>query len=485
VWSGDRYIDEQLLVDALAQAIPSITRLRRLEIICGRVYHRGGWANHARKPTIALDVFAAVMGALWMQVAPTIQELRVDVHIDTLPVLAAFDASFAPNLLGVDLRIYGRVIPEAIGSADMEAALAAIAHTLVLPAAGRLNELDFHFVPCNVGPRLIFKGEFAHLSIREPAFPQPLLDGFFGTIRASRFPRLRHLGVAAPLLGSECPFVVDLVTACLRRGALKSLALMPAFPQENSQSYFVIPYMQMIREHCAHWEGLQSVSLFYVDGAYVEAPGHPPIEVDTVVPFIHPLFSMSSLQELSLSGHFMTVAALRKTLQALHHGGSGATLRRLAVKVFTVRPSTFDTLFELAPSIESLRMEMREARPDGEITEDLLRTTQAKKDSLANMPRELPEPYVSYGICLTWPYADNIDLCRGCFIGGERTYTASPVRAYSRPRCPFVSSRHGRCVTLRSSTNRRRQAAGLAEWAFRAMRRSRPMRFNTACPVWC
>jgi hypothetical protein len=239
------------------------------------------------------------------------------------------------------------------------------------------------------------------LSLREPAFPQPLLEGFFGLIRASRFPRLRHLGVAAPFLGSECPLLVDLVTACLRYGQLESLALMPAFPEENSQSCFVIPYMKMIREHWGRWEGLRSVSLFFVDGARVEAPGNPPVEVETVLPFIHPPLSVSSLQELSLSGHFMTAAALRETLQALHHGGGGATLRRLAVQVHTVRPSTFDTLFELAPSIESLRMEIREALPDGEITQDLLRTTQAKKDSLANMPAELPEPYVSYGIPLT------------------------------------------------------------------------------------
>jgi hypothetical protein len=472
-------------MDALVQAIPSITRLRRLEIICSQLYHRLRWATHARKPTIALDVFATVMSALWMQVAPTIQELRADVHIDTLPVLAAFDASFAPDLRGVDLGIYGRVMPEATGSADVEAAFAAVAHTLILPAAGRLNELDVYFVPCNVGSQHILKVQSARLSLREPAFPQPLLDGFFGLIRASRFPRLRHLGVAAPFLGSECPLVVDLVTACLRHGQLESLALMPAFPEENSQSYFVIPYMQMIREHSAHWEGLRSVSLIYVDGARIEAPGHPPIEFDTVVPFIHPLLSMSSLQELSLSGHFMTAAALRETLQALHHVGSGATLRRLAVKVHTVRPSTYDTLFELAPSIKSLRMEIREACPDGEITQDLLCSTQAKKDFLANMPPELPEPYVSYCICLTCPYADDSDLCRRCSIEGKRTYTASPVRAYSGPRCPFVSSRHGRCVTLRSSTTVSRHSAGLAEWAFRAMRRSRPTRFGTACSVWC
>jgi hypothetical protein len=138
-------------VDALVQAIPSITRLRRLEIICSQVYYRLRWATHARKPTIALDVFATGMSALWMQVAPTIQELRADAHIDTLPVLAAFDASFAPDLRGVDLRIYGCVIPEAKGSADVEAAFAAVAHALILPAASRLNELHVYFVPCNVG----------------------------------------------------------------------------------------------------------------------------------------------------------------------------------------------------------------------------------------------------------------------------------------------------------------------------------------------
>jgi hypothetical protein len=133
----------------------------------------------------------------------------------------------------------------------------------------------------------------------------------------------------------------------------------------------------MVREHGGQWDGLRTLSLFF-DGTtrYIR----PSIQLasGTIVPFMHPLLSRSSLPELSLTGDFMTVDVLRATLQALHHGGSGDTLRRLAAKVHTIRPSTLDVLFELAPFIESLDLEIAKARPDGEITPALLCSVEAE-----------------------------------------------------------------------------------------------------------
>jgi hypothetical protein len=379
------------MADALVQDISSITNLRRLEIMWGEFYPYWGWGrpSYNVEPTTALDVFAPVICVIWRQVAPTLQELCVGVYVDALSVVAALDVSLAPGLRALDLRVYGGVIPETTGPAGVEAHLAAIARAVVLPTAGRLEALNVSFVPCNSGSlrKVHNRGPNAPPSFL-PAFPEPLLNGFFELIRASRYPRLRHLGVDAPFLGSEHPLIASLVTMCLKHGRLESLALTPTFPRGSDHNTSVaVPYMHMIRDLGGLGGGLRALSLFFMDSTRVEAAGHPLFEVGTIiVPFMHPFLSALSLQELLLTGHFMTAEVLQATLQVLHHGCGGDTLRRLAVKVETVRPSTFDILFELAPSIESLDLEIGRTLPDGEITPVLLCSVQAEMNLRALQP---------------------------------------------------------------------------------------------------
>jgi hypothetical protein len=191
------------MADALVQASSSITDLRRLEIIWGEFYPYWGLGRPSSvvEPTIALDVFAPVICVLWTQVAPTLQELCVGIYVDALSVVAALGVSLAPGLCALDLRVYGGVIPETTGPAGVEAHLAAIARILVLPTAGRLESLNVSFVPFESG---------YHRKVHN----WPQFNGFFELIRASRYPRLRHLGVEAPFLGSEH----SLIAGSSRRG---------------------------------------------------------------------------------------------------------------------------------------------------------------------------------------------------------------------------------------------------------------------------
>jgi hypothetical protein len=64
-WSP-AHIEEHIFGNALLQASPFITRLRRLEIIWGEFYQPTGDVKDTYKPnpTIALDVFAPVLRAL-------------------------------------------------------------------------------------------------------------------------------------------------------------------------------------------------------------------------------------------------------------------------------------------------------------------------------------------------------------------------------------------------------------------------------------
>jgi hypothetical protein len=366
------------------QAIPMITQLHRLEIMWGEFYDDADIDEtdpYEAQPTIALSVFAPALRALWTQVTPTLRELRADVYIDALSVVAAFDASLAHDLRAVDLRVYGGVLQEATDPAGVEANCAAVARALVLPAAGQLADLNVCFVPCNSRARISRNGPNAPYSIL-PAVPEPLLDGFFELLRASCFPRLRHLGVAACFLGSERPMIADLITVCLRYGSLESLRLAATFPQGYSQYGPVIPqYMQMVREHGGRWGGLRTASLCFLDDVRIHRPDQTSV---AIAAFMHPFLTASaSLQELSFTGHFMEDRVLRETLQALYRGGGASTLRRLAIKIATVHPSTFDVLRELAPSIEYLHLEIIRALPDGEITPALKHRFQAEMDLCA------------------------------------------------------------------------------------------------------
>jgi hypothetical protein len=330
--------------------------------------------------------------------------LRLSVFFDALSVVATLDASLAPGLRAVDLRVYGDygVILDATESACVEANITAVARMLVLPAVGWLDNLSISFVP-RFTPST--RDDLDVLATLLPAFVQPLLDGFCELIRASQFPRLRHLGVTAMFLRSERPLVAGLIAACLRHGRLESLTLRPTSLPHYLHSPCV-PYTQMVREHGGQWDGLRTLSLFFDDTppeetGYIQSPIQ---SAGTMVSFMYPLLSHSSLQELSFTGDFMTAEVLRAALQALHQAGRGNTLRHLAVKVQTVRPSTFDALFELVPSIESLELEIRYARPDGEITPDLLCSVQADMDLRAAQPEETIVSFLFHSVVVLTTY---------------------------------------------------------------------------------
>jgi hypothetical protein len=66
-WSQPTHIDEQLLANALMQAIPMITQLRWLEIMWGELYDDSDIHEtdaYEAKPTMVLSVFALVLRAL-------------------------------------------------------------------------------------------------------------------------------------------------------------------------------------------------------------------------------------------------------------------------------------------------------------------------------------------------------------------------------------------------------------------------------------
>jgi hypothetical protein len=443
--SSKRRVKGQVLAKALTQAIPYITYLRRLEIIWAK--REAGYYD----PTVALKIFASPLVALWTRAAPTLRELRADVYIDALSVVAKLDASSAPNLRAIDLRVYGGMVPENTGTAGVKAHLSDIAHSLVLPAAHRLEVLEIYLVfPTCLQYPVVRTGLNVPFSILTAT--QPPFDDFWELLQANRFPRLSKLGVATPFFDSVCPFVAGLVTACVRHGRLKTLLLEPTF--SGSQTGPFIHYLHMIHEHGGRWDGLRALTLFLVDGTYLETMRCPPVgEGDFFASFAGPLLSTSSLQDLSLTGHFMTRGNLRETLQTLHHGGGGDSLRRLAVKVHIVRPSTFDVLSELVPFIESLRLEMIDVRPDGELTPALLSSLQAEVDIRA---AELAKQLVRSFIRATWCRTDDRDRCRPSpttRILGLHTYLAgarSSTSACSCSKCPPADSRRGRCAARRS-----------------------------------
>jgi hypothetical protein len=344
--------------------------------------------------------------ALWTQVAPGLQELCLSVFVDALSVVATLDASLAPGLRAVDLRVYGDygVILDATESACVEANITAVARMLVLPAACWLDDLSISFVPRVVPDTW---DDLDVLTNLLPAFVQPLLDGFFELIRASQFPQLRHLGVTAMFLRSERPLIAGLIAACLRHGRLESLTLRPTSPLHvPCVPGPCVPYSQMVHEYGGQWDGLRTLSLFFDDTppeetGYIQSPIQ---STGTMVPFMCPLLSHSSLEKLSFTGDFMKAEVLRAVLQALHQAGGGNTLRRLAVKVQTVRPSTFDALFELVPSIESLELEIENARPDGEITPALLYSVQAEMDLRAAQPEETIVSYLLHSVVVLTTY---------------------------------------------------------------------------------
>jgi hypothetical protein len=357
-WStGLSGTEEDEFADAVSKYIPFITGVRRLEVIWSKRREWGHLKPFEVTPGVASENFEALLIKVFAHVAPTVEELRIDLHSEAIPFLSELNTTSAPVLHKVDLRVYGCLaVSQAPPTVDFFAEhLVSVAHSLILPLAERLATLRVYFSPGGFDP------------LRTELMP---VDGFFAALSASHFPCLRDIAVETPFLDGEGLHIANLFTAHIRRAYI-GLSDIPARPPREHPG--IAEFTRLIASHGSHgadWSGLQTLSLWCPDF----------VPVKELIPALGSLTPVaSSLRELTLTGEhaLKRIEDLRLMLHALQ---PASALRQLSLKLGgLISPTVLDTLAALAPPLDFLRIVIQGGR---------LGSDEPASDSLVNEVRK-------------------------------------------------------------------------------------------------
>jgi hypothetical protein len=391
-WYREDAVERSAFVSQLTDTARFLLNLESIRVIWGCPFEYSMWDQlYERQPSTALDVYGPALGELWRYWARSVRTLRLDVYIDALEALPAFNASLAPHLVEIDIRVYGGEWPANTSADALGAQLAFVGRTLVAPAAERLQVLSATFLPWG-STGYGYSGEATrHGQTREVP-----VAGFFNAFAALPFPMLHSLRIKSPftvLSGDEQVPVGAFIDRLQPGGKLESLALSPAFPLDPYQERGregVRAYADMLRAHGRLWSTPRHLELYvpplydvgptpfldmHRDGmALFSADGvaQPNDELSFFLDFFTPDLG-TRLVDLNLTSPIKG-PDMRLLLEGLQlHPAS--PMRGLSFVGEVVRPSLLDDLARLAPCLERLSLNVgRGTEPDVVISEDRVRS---------------------------------------------------------------------------------------------------------------
>jgi hypothetical protein len=362
-----------IFVNALRNAMPSLTRLLRLEITWSKSpdgLFTGTTSDDEADSETLLSTMAPALTYLWTAAAPLLKELRVDLYTDALKHLPILDGSIAVKLAEVDVRIFGSLIRSLDEASAVGGRLAEVSHHLLLPIQDQLEAFNVCVAQRGSPPHVISRG-------------------FFSALSSTRFLKLQSMNVEVAFYGGvffmqEDSHLADFLATRIRSGRLRSLVFQPV-PYSNgvgfSEVAMIPSYKKFLQEHGGKWGGLSALSVCIPE--LRTSRRMTQAEDGGGIPFLLPLLSVSSsLEELTFTGqHFDGVGDLCTALEAIRSAGEGSRLRKLTVKINTIRPSVLDELASSAPSLQELHLEVIRALPDGPPPSYLVDELQAEEEA--------------------------------------------------------------------------------------------------------